>query len=171
MLLASLLFPPLLVAQEANDAERCLDVAEARQLDFWVGEWDVYDPGGRKVGENVIERRLEGCLLLENWTGAGGSSGQSMNFYDPNRRTWRQVWVSDLGNVLDYRKGEYRDGAMHFEGITIDEAGDTTLQKLVFHDVARDTVRQVFETSADGGETWNTTWVGIYVRRAAGGGA
>ena len=30
------------------------------------------------------------------------------------------------------RVEEYRDGAMRFRGVTIDEAGDTTLQKLTF---------------------------------------
>ena len=103
---------------------------------------------------------------MESWTGARGSSGKSMNFWDPQRRTWRQVWVSDRGNVLDYRQGEYRDGAMRFQGITINAQGDTTLQKLTFHNVAADTVRQVFEASTDGGETWNVTWDGIYVKRA-----
>ena len=137
----------------------------ARQLDFWIGTWDVYDPEGEVVGVNVIERQLGGCMLLESWTGAGGSSGKSMNFWDPQRRTWRQVWVSDRGNVLDYRRGEYRDGAMRFRGVTIGEAGDTTHQKLTFFDVAPDTVRQVFEASSDGGESWETTWVGVYVRR------
>lgn len=74
------------------------------------------------------------------------------------------MWVSDRGNVLDYRRGEFRDGAMWFEGLTIDPAGDTTLQKLTFHVVSPDTVRQVFESSKDG-ETWSTDWVGIYVKR------
>lgn len=151
---------------QAEDSEPCMHSEAARQFDFWVGTWDVYNPEGRQAGVNVVERQLKGCLLLENWTGAGGSSGKSMNYWDSQRETWRQVWVSDRGNVLDYRHGEYRDGAMRFRGVTIGEEGDTTHQQLRFVEVAPDTVRQVFEASADG-ETWNTTWVGIYVRRPA----
>ena len=149
-----------------ENSEPCMHSDAARRFDFWIGTWDVYNPQGRLVGVNVVERRLKGCLLLENWTGASGSSGKSMNYWDPQRETWRQVWVSDQGNVLDYRHGEHRDGAMRFRGITIGEDGDTTHQRLTFEDVAPDTVRQVFEASTDRGETWNTTWVGIYVKRA-----
>lgn len=161
--------PAAVGAQDATNPEPCMDRAEARQFDFWVGHWDVYHPEeGRKLGENVIQPLLEGCGLLENWTGAGGSSGKSLNFFDAQRKTWRQVWVSDRGNVLDYRRGEFRNGAMRFEGLTIDPAGDTTLQKLTFYAVSGDTVRQVFESSKDG-ETWSTDWVGIYVKRPGGG--
>ena len=165
-LAAALASPAAGAGQESASPTPCMDTEAARQLDFWVGTWDVVSPeDGGRLGENVVERELGGCLVMENWTGARGSSGKSMNFWDPQRRTWRQVWVSDRGNVLDYRHGEYRDGAMRFLGITIGEAGDTTAQKLTFHDVAPDTVRQVFEASTDGGATWETTWVGIYVRR------
>lgn len=162
------------LATVARNSEPCRHSEEARQLDFWIGTWDVYNPrNGQKMGVNVVEPTLKGCALIENWTGAGGSSGKSLNFFDPQRKTWRQVWVSDLQNVLDYRHGEFRDGAMRFSGMTLDPAGDTTLQKLTFVDVAPDTVRQVFESSSDGGQTWSTDWVGIYVRRtpeaAAGG--
>jgi hypothetical protein len=170
LLPATLLLPSVAAAQDpAADPAPCRTREEARQLDFWIGHWVVYNPEtSQRVGENVIEPLLGDCALLENWTGAGGSSGKSLNFWDPQRRTWRQVWVSDRGNVLDYRTGEYRDGAMRFRGITIDEAGDTTLQRLTFHDVAPDIVRQVMEASTDGGETWETTWAGIYVRQEEG---
>lgn len=153
------------LAQEPAE-EPCTEREETRQLDFWIGTWDVYNAEGEQAGVNVIERQLGGCMLLESWTGASGLRGKSMNYWDPQRETWRQVWVSDRGNVLDYRRGEYRAGAMRFRGITIGEAGDTTQEKLSFEAVSADTVLQVFEASTDGGATWDTTWVGVYVRRS-----
>ncbi len=158
-------------AQQAPDPERCRTEPEWRQLDFWIGTWDVVHPeDGRTLGVNVIEPVLNDCALMENWTAARGGTGKSLNFYDPQRRTWRQVWVDAFGNVLDYREGEFRDGAMRFRGITIDAEGDTTFQKLIFHHVAPDTVRQVFESSEDRGVTWTRDWVGLYIRRAGTGG-
>ena len=170
-LTASAMLPRSAPAQQAPDPERCRNQPEWRQLDFWIGTWDVVHPEeGRPLGVNVIEPMLNGCALMENWTAARGGTGKSLNFYDPQRRTWRQVWVDAFGNVLDYRDGEFRDGAMRFSGITIDPAGDTTLQKLTFHHVAADTVRQVFESSKDGGATWSMDWAGIYIRRPEGSG-
>ena len=144
----------------------CEQNEHARQLDFWLGHWHVFHPEtGEKQGDNRIESLLGGCLLLENWTGARGMRGKSMNTYDRGRGTWRQLWVADNGNVLDYTAGELRDGAMHFSGVSFSPEGDSVLQRLIFEPVAPDTVRQTFRSSTDGGSTWETTWVGIYVRQ------
>lgn len=159
---------PPAAAQQAPDPDRCRNSEEARQLDFWIGTWDVFNPEGEEAGVNVIEPMLNHCALMESWTGARGSSGRSLNFYDPQRKTWRQVWVSDIGMVLDYRQGELRDGAMRFQGLTINPEGDTTLQKLTFEPLAPDSVLQVFEASTDRGASWDTTWVGLYVKREGG---
>ena len=63
-------------------------------FDFWLGTWDVTTPAGQTAGVNVISELENGCLLLEEWTSAGGGTGQSYNFYDPGLKKWRQIWVS-----------------------------------------------------------------------------
>lgn len=167
VIVLAVMFTTSVKAQGPPDPERCRNQAEWRQLDYWIGTWDVVHPeDGRELGVNVVEPILNDCALMENWTSADGFIGKSLNFYDSQRRTWRQVWVDGFGAVLDYREGEFRDGAMHFSGITIGPSADTTFRKLTFHHVATDTVRQVFESSADGGETWAEDWVGIYIRRS-----
>src|ERR1051325_1609374 len=37
--------------------------AEYRQLDFWVGDWDVYDDKGVLQGHNLVQKILGGCAL------------------------------------------------------------------------------------------------------------
>ena len=66
--------------------------------------------------------------------------------------------------MLDYT-GELSDGAMRFTGWSLDPWGNQLEQKLTFFSVAADTVRQLFEQSADGGKTWTATFDGRYVRR------
>src|SRR5262245_37640711 len=63
-----------------------------RQFDFWLGEWSVRDPNGKVVGENRITSLHKGCVLFENWTGAGGFTGSSLNVYDATRKKWHQSW-------------------------------------------------------------------------------
>lgn len=145
----------------------CRENAVSRQFDFWIGEWDVF-VGGQQAGTNTIERMLGGCTLLENWTNAGGREGKSFNWIDRasfRDARWRQLWVDDSGNTLDYYGGAYVDGAMRFEGHTFSAQGDSIPQKLTFHNVHADTVRQVFEQSNDGGATWVVTFDGMYIRR------
>ncbi|HVG04108.1 MAG TPA: hypothetical protein VM937_04120, partial [Burkholderiaceae bacterium] len=52
-----------------------------RQFDFWVGEWDVTQ-NGKIAGRNSIRSILNGCALREDWSGTGGFTGSSLNFYD-----------------------------------------------------------------------------------------
>ena len=150
----------------------CRTSPQARQFDFWVGEWDVTPfqmapaPNLPVMGTNRIELELEQCMIVETWTGGGpgGGQGKSINFWDTNRNRWRQVWVADGGSSLDY-EGEFRDGAMRFEGWTLAPNGARVLQKLTFFAIHRDTVRQLFETSGDSGKTWQPGFDGRYVRR------
>src|ERR1044072_8565392 len=81
-----------------------------RQFDFWVGDWSV-TVNGQHAGDNRIEKILEGCALLENWSGKGGMSGKSVNFYDPARQQWHQTWVDDRGGSLGL-DGKFADGKM-----------------------------------------------------------
>jgi hypothetical protein len=67
----------------------------ARQFDFWIGRWQV-SQAGKPAGNNHIEKILDGCALLENWTGAQGGTGKSLNFFD------RDDWA--LAPDLDRRQ-------------------------------------------------------------------
>lgn len=147
----------------------CRSMPEAHQFDFWIGQWDVIPwnaplPPGQKPGFNDVHPILENCVVLENWTAGVGGEGKSMNFYDTNIHKWRQVWMGDGGGALDYT-GEFRDGAMRFAGWTLGPNNTRVEQKLTFFPVAKDTVRQLFEASSDGGKTWTVTFDGKYIRR------
>jgi len=158
------------VATADSMAYPCRTSAKAHEFDFWIGTWDVTQfnqapiPHGLGTGTNEVQAILEGCVLLENWTGATGSSGKSFNWYDTNIGKWRQSWMADGGGPLDYT-GEYKDGAMRFEGWTLGPKGSHVLQKLTFYNISPDTVRQQFEQTTDSGKTWATTFDGRYVRR------
>ncbi|MEO6526735.1 MAG: hypothetical protein ABIP93_08945 [Gemmatimonadaceae bacterium] len=148
----------------------CRAMPEAKQFDFWIGQWDVTPwalatpLASQQIGFNDVHPILEHCVVFENWRAAGGGEGKSFNYYDTNLKKWRQVWMADSGGPLDYT-GEYRDGAMRFTGWTLDAKGKRVEQKLTFFNIAPDTVRQLFEASSDGGKSWASTFDGRYVRR------
>jgi hypothetical protein len=151
------------VAMIEDQRYPCRKRPESRLLDYWAGSWDVWI-SGTKVGTNDVIPMLGGCVLQENWTATGGGEGKSMNYFDPNTRKWRQVWTDDGGGVLDYT-GDFVDGAMRFQGVTLDAKGNRTLQKLTFFPISPDSVRQLFETSTDEGKSWKSGFDGMYVRR------
>jgi hypothetical protein len=140
---------------------------EHRQFDFWLGEWEVRE-ADRVAGANHISRILGGCALREEWTGAGGGQGTSLNVYDPARRRWHQTWVDDKGLVL-LLEGQWRAGKMVLEGERPTPAGAgaarTTRERISWTPQAGGRVRQLWETSADSGKTWQVVFDGIYSKK------
>jgi hypothetical protein len=142
----------------------CEDGGRYADFDFWVGEWDVFAPNDQQAGTNRIEKTERGCLIVEHWTGAAGGTGTSVNFYDPTRTRWRQLWVSANGVVIDI-EGGLRDGSMRLAGALINAAGQRRPFRGTWTPNADGSVRQHFEISADEGRTWTTWFDGRYVPR------
>ena len=134
----------------------CRYSAEARQFDFWIGEWDVKNTQGQPAGKSKIELLLGDCIIFENWTSALPNiyTGKSFNLYNTIRKKWMQTWVDDKGAVIEFIDGEYKDNKLTF--ITKpDEQQQIT--RLTFHNLNPDLVRQHFEVTSDNGKTWTTT--------------
>ena len=140
---------------------------EHRRFDFWIGTWDVTNPAGKVVGHNRIESALGGCALIEHWTGAGGVRGTSLNAFDRDRRKWHQTWVDNTGGLLQL-DGGVEGGAMVMTGDAVDKDAPSGVarQRITWTPQPGGTVRQRWESSSDGGKTWNVVFDGLY-RRAA----
>ncbi len=141
----------------------CIYSEQARQFDFWLGDWEVFNTAGQKAGTNTVQSFSNGCGLMENWTSSLGGDGKSINYYDASTGRWYQHWIGSGGGALRYA-GSFKDGAMRFEGETI-ASGKKTLQKLTFTKLDENTVRQVFEASNDDGKTWAVTTDLKYIRK------
>src|SRR5437763_13229762 len=63
-------------APAATKPKPCATPAH-RQFDFWLGDWEVHNPAGKRVGHNRISAVHDGCALQEQWQGDGGFSGTS----------------------------------------------------------------------------------------------
>ncbi len=147
----------------AQQAPTC-DAAEHRQFDFWVGEWEVFNPDGEKVGENTITTIQNECVLHESWRGAGGGTGESFNIYSRLHDAWHQTWVSGSGTLLLMDGGLNEDGAMVLSGENLSPRG-AVLDRITWTPLDGQRVRQLWERSADGGETWSVVFNGLYVRK------
>ncbi|TFH66502.1 MAG: hypothetical protein E4G90_03195 [Gemmatimonadales bacterium] len=146
--LTLLILSPALVLSQTTPPPDCSG-PEHRAFDFWVGEWDV-TANNQVAGSNSITLAQAGCILHEHWTGAGGGSGESFNFYDRSTDTWNQLWIDASGNVLRL-EGHY-DGEMRLIGETL-RNGVSIRQKLTFFKNADGSVRQFWESSRDEGKT------------------
>lgn len=153
------------VKQVKRNAMPCEFDPKHRAFDFWIGEWDVADAHGTPQGVNSITKQENGCVLIEKWAGAGGSSGMSMNFYDPAREKWVQQWVGADGGFINIAGG-MKDGSMVLVGKIRALGSDQSLPFRGTWTLLDDgRVRQFFEQSSDEGKTWAPWFEGFYTRK------
>lgn len=140
---------------------------EARQFDFWVGDWDVFNAQGTQSGTSKIERILGDCVILENWTDRLGSQGKSFNKYNRDKKQWEQFWVDEQGSTTYFwGKLEGKDMVFHAEAPQPD--GKMGQRKLIFYNLGPDKIRQFSQVTTDGGKTWATEYDLTYIRRGSG---
>ena len=153
------------VAEMSKSAYPCEHDESFAEFDFWVGEWEVHGPGGQFAGTNSIQKEERGCVLLERWVNSAGGTGQSINYVDQISGEWVQVWNAEGGSQINIRGG-LTDEGMLLVGTMHTVGTDTTIPFRGLWTLLPDgRVRQFFEQSADGGETWTTSFEGFYTRK------
>ncbi|MCW5547363.1 MAG: hypothetical protein KIT44_00195 [Opitutaceae bacterium] len=138
---------------------------EASQFDFWLGEWIVMAPDGKNAGTNRVVKISGGWGLLENWTGANGVTGHSLNTYQASGGVWRQFWVG-AGGVLELKGGLDLLGNMVLSGETTGHDGTVRRHRITWTPRSDGNVRQFWESSNDGGLTWTPVFDGLYRRKS-----
>lgn len=151
------------LATARKSSQPCTASPEFRQLDFWIGEWDVQS-SGQPVGKSSVQLILGDCVIFENWTGAMGMNGKSFNLYDATRNKWQQTWVSDRGSITEF-SGEFKDNKMEYLTEVTGADGSKSLRRMTLFNLGQDRVRQLSEATTDGGKTWNTQFDFIYIRK------
>jgi hypothetical protein len=157
--------PPKKTPEAAAAPSQC--GPEARQFDFWLGEWSVTEPGGRHVGDSSIQKILGGCVILENWTAGTTGAGKSFNTFDPVTKTWEQYWVESTGGHALYTHGVWSDPKLTFEGHNPGPKYEPSIQRFSFTRLDANNVRQLQEDSHDDGKTWTVTYDFHYTRKPA----
>ena len=152
-------------AQASTTAAKPCGAPEYRQLDFWVGEWRVFQASDNSpVGSSKIEIVMEQCGIKESFdapqAGAADYVGTSYSSYDRKDGKWHQMYIDNSGSVGLYTGGP--DGNdMTFTCPA--KAGAT--QKMIYRRQADGSVRQIGTLSTDGGKTWQAGYDYVYRRK------
>ena len=158
-------------AQQPAAQQRPCAGPEYRQLDFWVGDWDVRwegspdQPAGS--GRNVITRQLGDCVIQEAFEGGpstGDLIGHSVSVYHAGPGLWRQTWVDNQGGYFALTGGPTPDGKFILTNTRISETA--SYRRMVFEDIGPNALTWRWQGSADAGATWTDSWVIYYTRRA-----
>ena len=158
-----------LFAQNAPQLSQtfCEDNPGFSDWDFWVGEWEVYSNNEQRqrLGSNTVAKEYANCLITETWVDVQGNGGFSINYWNPVRGVWRQVWVSN-GYSIDYSGGLNDQGEMVLEGeIDSYQPGTSGKFRGIWRPESNGDVIQRFEAWDAENERWNLWFEGRYVRK------
>lgn len=161
-----------IIAQEQQATSKthpCQFAPKFSDFNFWLGHWDVYGDIEKTTplfGTNTIEKDQNGCLVTENWVGASGSTGTSMNYYDGTKEKWVQHWVSATGTVINIEGGLEHNSMTLTGKIFYINTEENPVRDFrgTWTPVKAGVVRQFFEESVDGGKTWYPWFEGFYFR-------
>lgn len=141
-----------------------LDISPEDYFDFWIGEWDMtwLEPDSTTgTGFNKVEWILDGTVIKENFEGLTGSSagyiGKSYSVYKQTSGEWKQTWVDNTGDYLDFT-GEFDDDKRMFTRTGTDQEGELILQRMIFYNIQPDSFTWDWESSRDNGSTWALNW-------------
>lgn len=154
-----------LIAQTISPSKSpCKQSPILEQFDFWIGHWEVTLGDGTVVGVNSINREQNGCVLIENWKGVQGGSGISINYFDQAKAKWVQIWTGSQGSQIQIEGGLLGESMVLVGKLaTLGQTGNTDFRG-TWTPLADGRVRQFFEQSNDGGESWQPWFEGYYRR-------
>ena len=148
---------------QSDEVRKPFDFEEARQFDFWIGQWDVnlrmIQPDATwkdSVKARVqIYRILGGKAILELWD-SKTIKGFSLRYYDPAKKKWvlhlnwpgkNQANLSSLEGAFRHGRGEFFSGR------------GKQVNRYTFCDITENSLRWDDAYSRDGGKTWNNNWI------------
>ena len=159
-----LVFASSFWAQSSNPKTCPCCKEEFRQFDFWIGTWNVTS-NDKAAGQNTISIQQDSCVLKEEWVSATpGYTGTSYNFYNPSTKKWHQTWIDNQGSSL-FLSGSLVGGQMILQDeLQTNTKGEKIQNRITWTPNEDGTVRQLWEATKDGGETWNVLFDGNYIK-------
>jgi hypothetical protein len=147
-------------ALEQTTAPATCDTPQHHQLDFWVGNWQVFDAATNQlVAFERVEKHSEGCIVQENLTFLTDMyrrpgvkyrlAGIGVNRFDGEN--WLQMWADNQWGAIFLRGAPDADGNMVFVTVIPSRKRDV---KLVYENRSDGTVRILQYVAPAGSGKW-----------------
>ncbi|MFT4196359.1 MAG: hypothetical protein QM601_00345 [Pseudoxanthomonas sp.] len=87
-------------AQAAAPALACAEDADYRQLDFLIGDWEVFRPDGKKHADAHLAPALDGCVVTFTWQPLeeGAQHGAGFFTYSRLRKSLMFLYAGNKGS-------------------------------------------------------------------------
>lgn len=142
----------------------CATNPENRQFDYWLGNWKIGAPGSSGNAHSTVSLSLDKCLVVENWDGGRGHSGENIFGYSADDKSWYGMFADNEGRVHVFTSGKVASGSAEFQGPSRGSNGEPILNRVKVVRLSPDKVEQTWEKSSDNGANWNLVFRGEYSR-------
>ncbi len=138
----------------------------ARRFDFYLGDWT------RRNGDRV-ERRLQvtsafdgnGMIISSRDAETGKTTDTSILMFDEADAIWRQIWIGKDGMTVTL-EGRFQGDAMVLRQVSQDGKAKKSA-RAVYSNVSENGFSYQWQSSIDGGRTWETMATRIFTREDA----
>jgi hypothetical protein len=148
------------LALEQSAAPATCDTPAHHQMDFWVGDWQVFDAATNQlVAFDRVEKQYAGCILQENLTFVTDMyrrpgvkvrlAGIAVNRFDGD--TWLQMWADNQWGAILLRGTANAAGNMEFVSVIPSRKRDV---KLVYEKHPDGTLRILQYVAPAGSGKW-----------------
>jgi hypothetical protein len=145
---------------EQTTAPASCDTPSHHQMDFWVGDWRVFDATtNRQVAFDRVEKRYDGCVIQEELTFLTDMyrrpgvperlAGIAINRFDGE--SWLQMWADNQWGAILLRGKPDASGNMEFRSVIPSRNRDV---KLVYAKQGDGTFRILQYVAAAGSGKW-----------------
>ena len=136
-----------------------------RQLDFLIGDWELFSPNNKAVGEIKVQLALGTQVLEESFKGENGLKAKSNFYFDTNKQLWINSWSDDFGNELTF-KGIFVNNKLVLNATSTNSHGKKTFHRIIYKKQLDGTVVKISQKS-NNNKAWTTTYSGVYKRKKA----
>jgi len=152
------------------------DSPEAKQFDFWIGDWSIDQEILQKSGEwlklkaeTKVSRVWDGCALIENWKGnvqffwegmdqPEKMRGYSLRYFDAVKKKWTITWYDDRSQKATFFEGIFVDSVGKFYRNSTSTEGKDMITRIIFSDISASFVKWQLSVSNDNGKSWTLLW-------------
>ena len=160
-MLAALPGGPAGAALEQSTAPATCDTPQHHRLDFWLGDWQVFDAATQQlVAVDRVEKSYAGCVVTEYldfltdmYRRPGVKArlaGVAVNRFDGE--SWLQMWADNQWGAILLRGAPNADGNMEFVTVVPSRHRDV---KLVYEKHADGTLRILQYVAPAGSGKWS----------------
>jgi hypothetical protein len=156
------------IIQKCKENETpCLYDDRYKQLDFFIGTWDVYtgDNYSQRVAVDTVTKFDGGCSIDERFRWLGGDyRGESLSFYDNTSQRFRMCWAGKSGDIRNFEAIYTSKDSIVFFAVTNSNSFRELLHRklTMSYNPADETLHEYIENSYDLGKTWEAEFDALF---------